>query len=75
MHCGVNTTPLNFRLDITFHAFEYGVTTCPGDGESSLIKWSLTTIVLQSKKIRYRSIAKNKIQCKNKNSIQVQCKK
>ena len=48
-------------LDITFHAIECGVTTCPGYGGSchkrpSLIKWSLTTIVLRLKEIRYCSI-------------------
>ena len=47
--------------DITFHATECGVITCPGYGESchrwpSLIKWSLTTIVLRLKEIRHCSI-------------------
>ena len=51
-------------LDITCHAIECGVTTCPGYGESchrwpSLIKWSLTTIVLRLKEIRYCSIVAN----------------
>ena len=48
-------------LDITFYAIEWGVTTCPGYGKSChrwplLIKWSLTTIVLRLKEIRYCSI-------------------
>ena len=49
-------------LDITFRAIECGVTTCSGYGESchrwpSLIKkWSLTTIVLRLKEIRYCTI-------------------
>ena len=52
---------IQLSLDITFHAIECGVTTCPGYGESwhkltSLIKWSLTTIVLRLKGIRYCSI-------------------
>ena len=52
---------VQLSLDITFHAIECGVTTCPGYGESchrwpSLIKWSLTTIVLRLKEIRYCSI-------------------
>ena len=43
---------------ITFHAIECAVTTCPGYGESchrwpSLIKWSVTTIVLRFQEIRY----------------------
>ena len=45
-------------LDITFHAIEWGVTTCPGyeescHGWSSLIKRSLKTVVLRLKEILY----------------------
>ena len=44
--------------DITFHTIECGVTTCPGYRESchrwpSFMKWSLRTIVLILKEIRY----------------------
>ena len=47
--------------DITFHAIECGVTTCLGDGKSchmwlSIIKWSLTTIMLRLKEIWHCSI-------------------
>ena len=61
LHCSA-LKPTNIfvqlSLDITFHAFECGVTTCPGYGESCqrwpfLIKWSLTTLVLRLKIIRY----------------------
>ena len=48
-------------MDITFDAIECGVTACPECEEichkwPSLIKWSLTTIVLRLKDIRYCSI-------------------
>ena len=64
LHCStIERTNIfvQLSLDITFHAIECGVTTCPGHGESchrwpSLIKWSLTTIVLRLKEIRYCSI-------------------
>ena len=64
LHCSVleyTNIFVEFSLDITFHAIECGVTTCPGYGESchrwpSLIKWSLTTIVLRLKELRYCSI-------------------
>ena len=54
-------TIVQLSLDITFHAIECGVKTCPGYGDScyrwpSLIKCSLTTIVLRLKEIRYYSI-------------------
>ena len=59
--CTVLEIFVHLSLDITFHAIEYCVTTCPGYGKSchrwlSLIKWSLTTIVLRLKEIRYCSI-------------------
>ena len=52
---------VQLSLDITSNAIKCGVTTCPGYGESchrwsSLIKWSLTTIVLRLKEIWYCSI-------------------
>ena len=63
-HCSALEQTNNFvqlSLDITFQTNEFSVTTCPGYGKSchrwpSLIKWSLTTIVLRLKEIRYCSI-------------------
>ena len=64
LHCSAlewTNILVQLSLDITFHAIECGVTTCPGYGESChrwpfLIKWSLTTIVLRLKEIRYCSV-------------------
>ena len=63
-HCSALEWTMFFvqlSLDITFHAIECGVTTCPSYGQSyhkwpSLIKWSLTTTVLRLKEIRYCSV-------------------
>ena len=64
LHCNAQEEHNIFvRLssDITFHAIECGVTTCPSYDDSwhmwpSLIKWLLTIIVLRLMEIRYCSI-------------------
>ena len=90
LHCSALESSnifVQLSSDITFHAIECGVTTCPSDGESchrwsSLIKWSLTTIVLRLKEIRdcsivargsLKTLAFLNIECKKYKNLETKC--